>query len=199
MWEQGIVTSAVMKGKEAAEEEKFADLLRLFRTYPHHPLASRARAVPRPQPGGAHARSGPGEALEAAVPHPCVAMIAAHFGIEDRNRPADPWLADVCRWTGASRRRCISARAAGAVARGAETEAIRIFGRNLHELLLAAPPAPRPCSASTPAYAPAARWRWSMPPASFWRRPPSTRTSRAMTGRARWRRWHGWWCSMGSS
>ena len=39
---------------------------------------------------------GLGEALEAAVPHPCVLMIAAHAGIIDRGRPADTWLAEVC-------------------------------------------------------------------------------------------------------
>ncbi|MDP1717481.1 MAG: Tex-like N-terminal domain-containing protein, partial [Burkholderiales bacterium] len=99
MWEQGIVTSAVMKGKEAAEEEKFRDYYaysELIRTIPSH----RALALFRGRSLGVLTLDlGLGEALEAVVPHPCVAMIAAHFGIEDRNRSADPWLAEVCRWT----------------------------------------------------------------------------------------------------
>ena len=37
--------------------------------------------------------------LEASTPHPCVAMIAAYFNIEDRGRPADKWLAEICQWT----------------------------------------------------------------------------------------------------
>ena len=30
--------------------------------------------------------------------HPCAALIAAHFGIENRGRRADKWLNDVCYW-----------------------------------------------------------------------------------------------------
>ena len=78
--------------------------------------------------------------LEAAVPHPCVAMIAAHFGIQDHGRPADKWLAEVCHWTwrvGAHPH--ISTELLMQLREAAEAEAIKIFGRNLHELLLAAP------------------------------------------------------------
>ncbi len=39
-----------------------------------------------------------------------------------------------------------------------------------------------PCWASTPVSAPAARWRWSIRPASCWIPPPSTRTSRRRNG-----------------
>ena len=38
-----------------------------------------------------------------------------------------------------------------------------------------------------------ARWRWSATPARCWTPPPSTRTSRAATGKARCTRWAGWW------
>ena len=82
--------------------------------------------------------------LEAAVPHPCVAMIAAHFGIEDRGRPADKWLAEVCHWTWRVRAHShISAELLMQLREAAEAEAIKIFGRNLHELLLAAPAGPK--------------------------------------------------------
>ena len=87
---------------------------------------------------------GLGEELEAAVPHPCVAMIAAHFGIEDRGRPADKWLADVCQWTWRVRAHLhISTELLMQLREAAEAEAIKIFGRNLHELLLAAPAGPK--------------------------------------------------------
>ncbi len=144
MWEQGIVTSTVMKGKEMAEEEKFRDYYaysETIRTIPSH----RALALFRGRSLGVLTLDlGLGEALEAAVPHPCVAMIAAHFGIEDRNRPADPWLAEVCRWTWRVKASLhISTELLAQLREAAEAEAIRIFGRNLHELLLAAPAGPK--------------------------------------------------------
>jgi uncharacterized protein len=82
--------------------------------------------------------------LEAAVPHPCVAMIAAHFGIQDHGRPADKWLAEVCYWTWRVRAHPhISTELLMQLREAAEAEAIKIFGRNLHELLLAAPAGPK--------------------------------------------------------
>jgi len=86
MWEQGVVTSTVMKGKETAEEEKFRDYYayaETIRTIPSH----RALALFRGESLGVlKIELGLGEKMEAAAPHPCVAMIAAHFGIEDRGR-----------------------------------------------------------------------------------------------------------------
>ena len=144
MWEQGIVTSAVVPGKESAEEEKFRDYYvyaEAIRSIPSH----RALALFRGRSLGVLTLDlGLGEALEAAVPHPCEAMIAAHFGIEDRGRSADKWLADVCRWTWRVRAALhISTELLVQLREAAEAEAIRIFGRNLHELLLAAPAGPK--------------------------------------------------------
>jgi len=67
-------------------------------------------------------------------------MIAAHFGMEERRRPADKWLADVCNWTWRTKAHLhISTELLLQLREAAEAEAIKIFGRNLHELLLAAP------------------------------------------------------------
>ena len=87
-------------GKEDGRGREVPRLLRLFarpsRTIPSH----RALALFRGRTLGVLTlKLGLGEELEALAPHPCEAMIAAHFGIEDRGRPADKWLADVCRWT----------------------------------------------------------------------------------------------------
>ena len=149
MWEQGIVTSTVMAGKETAEEEKFRDYYaysETIRTIPSH----RALALFRGRSLGVLTLNlGLGEELEAAVPHPCEAMIAAHFGIaqldvHDRGRPADKWLADVCRWTWRVKASLhISTELLVQLRETAEAEAIKIFGRNLHELLLAAPAGPK--------------------------------------------------------
>ena len=144
MWEHGIVISTVMKGKETAEEEKFRDYYayaEAIRTIPSH----RALALFRGESLAVlKIELGLGEEIEAAVSHPCVAMIAAHFGIEDRGRRADKWLAEVCHWTWRGKAHShISTELLAQLREAAEAEAIKIFGRNLHELLLAAPAGPK--------------------------------------------------------
>ena len=144
MWEQGVVTSKVMKDKESAEEEKFRDYYgycETIRTIPSH----RALALFRGQNLGVLAIDlSHDEKQEAAVPHPCVGMIAAHFGIEERGRRADQWLAEVCTWSWRFRAHPhISSELLTQLREAAEAEAIKIFGRNLRELLLAAPAGPK--------------------------------------------------------
>jgi len=144
MWEEGVLTSKVVKDKEAAEEEKFRDYYdyaETIRTIPSH----RALALFRGR--GLEVLTlelGLGDPLEAALPHPCATMIAAHFGIQDRGRPADKWLADVCHWTWRVKAHPhLSTELLTQLREAAEAEAIKIFGRNLHELLLAAPAGPK--------------------------------------------------------
>jgi uncharacterized protein len=151
LYEQGIVVSSVIAGKETAAEEKFRDYYaysEALRNIPSHRALAlfRGRAV-----GVLSLELGLGAELEAVVPHPCAAMIAAHFGIEARGRPADKWLADVCRWTWRVRAQPhLSAELLAQLRETAETEAIKIFGRNLHELLLAAPAGPKAVLALDP-------------------------------------------------
>ena len=66
--------------------------------------------------------------------------IAARVGIEQRGRAADAWLAETVRWTWkvkmlGSLELDIEQR----LREQAEAEAIRVFGRNLQDLMLAAP------------------------------------------------------------
>ena len=141
---EGILASTVVKGQEAAEDEKFRDYYaysELIRDIPSH----RALALFRGRTLGVlMLQLGLGEELEAAVPHPCAAMIASHFGIEDRSRPGDKWLAGVCNWTWRVKAHLhLSADLMLQLRESAEKEAIRIFGRNLRELLLAAPAGPK--------------------------------------------------------
>jgi len=144
MREEGILNATVIEGKEAAEEEKFRDYYaysEAIRSIPSH----RALALLRGRAQGVlMLQLGLGAELEAAVPHPCAAMIAAHFGIEARGRPADPWLAGVCSWTWKVKAQPhISTELMLQLREAAEAEAIKIFGRNLHDLLLAAPAGPK--------------------------------------------------------
>jgi uncharacterized protein len=144
LWDQGVVTSTVMKGKETAEEEKFRDYYaytETIRTIPSHRALAlfRGRAL-----GVLKIELGLGEALEAAVPHPCIATIASHVGIEDRGRPADRWLMGLCDWAWRGKIHLhLMVELLVQLREAAEAEAIKIFGRNLHELLLAAPAGPK--------------------------------------------------------
>ncbi len=144
MQEQGFLTATVVAGKEMAEEEKFRDYYaytETFRTIPSHRALAlfRGRAL-----GVLSVTLGLGAELDALVPHPCAAMVATHFGIEDRGRAAEKWLLEVCRWTWHVKAQLhISSELMMQLREAAEAEAIKIFGRNLHELLLAAPAGPK--------------------------------------------------------
>ena len=72
--------------------------------------------------------------------NPCELRIAARFAIVDRGRPADRWLADCVRWTWRIKISLhLELELMNALRERAEAEAIRVFGANLHDLLLAAP------------------------------------------------------------
>lgn len=79
-----------------------------------------------------------------AVMHPCEMMVARHFEIENHGRAADAWLAEVVRWTWRIKLSThLETDLFGTLREQAETEAISVFARNLHDLLLAAPAGPR--------------------------------------------------------
>jgi uncharacterized protein len=75
---------------------------------------------------------------------PCIAMIARHVGIEDKGRAADKWLTETVRWTWLVKLSLhLETELMGGLRERAEEEAIRVFARNLHDLLLAAPAGPK--------------------------------------------------------
>ncbi|MBK7353376.1 MAG: RNA-binding transcriptional accessory protein [Nitrosomonas sp.] len=140
LWNEGMLSTTVIPGKEQAEEEKFRDYYAYsepIRTIPSH----RALALFR------------GQALdvlridlkladtqEALDFHPCAALIAKQFHIDNKNRPADKWLLEVCQWTWRVKLHTqVCVELFMQLREAAETEAIRIFSKNLQELLLAAP------------------------------------------------------------
>ncbi|MEQ1589575.1 MAG: Tex family protein [Gallionella sp.] len=75
------------------------------------------------------------------APHnPCEMRIAKRFGITNQDRPADKWLADTVRWTWRVKSFMhLESELMGALRERSETEAIKVFARNLKDLLLAAP------------------------------------------------------------
>jgi len=144
LWNNGVVASSVMEGKETAEEEKFRDYYNYsetLRTVPSH----RALALFRGRNAGVlMVKLGLGEEQDAMVPHPCEGMIARHVGIQQLGRAADKWLGDVCRWCWRVKvQPHLETELLTQLRETAENEAIKVFGRNLHELLLAAPAGPK--------------------------------------------------------
>jgi uncharacterized protein len=141
---QGIVCSSVVDGKESEEGEKFRDYYdysETLRTVPSH----RALALFRGRNAGVlNVRLGLGDELDAQVPHPGEATIARHFGIAQEGRPADKWLSDVCRWCWRVKvQPHLENELLTQLREQAEHEAIRVFARNLKDLLLAAPAGPK--------------------------------------------------------
>jgi len=87
------------------------------------------------------------EELESDKPtafNACELKIAARFSIADRKRPADAWLLQSVRWTWQTKLSWqLETELLTDLRERAEEEAIRVFARNLHDLLLAAPAGPR--------------------------------------------------------
>ncbi len=83
--------------------------------------------------------------------HPGEGMIGERFGIDSRGRAADKWLAEVVRWTWKVKLYThLETDLLGELRDKAEDEAISVFARNLHDLLLAAPAGPRATLALDP-------------------------------------------------
>ncbi|HCL14290.1 MAG TPA: RNA-binding transcriptional accessory protein [Pseudomonas sp.] len=83
--------------------------------------------------------------------HPGEGMIGERFGIANRGRAADKWLAEVVRWTWKVKLyTSLETDLLGELREKAEEEGIAVFARNLHDLLLAAPAGPRTTLALDP-------------------------------------------------
>ena len=145
--EHGVVESKVREGKEAAAE-KYADYFdysEALGTLPSHRALALFRGR-REEMLDVRLRLDSEEEKPAwSAPHnPCEARIAARFGLEDLNRPADRWLMDTVRFAWRVKVFMhLELELMGALRDRAETEAIKVFARNLKDLLLAAPAGPR--------------------------------------------------------
>ena len=141
--EYGNVRSAVIAGKEN-EGAKFRDWFDF-----HEPVAKmpshRALALLRGRNEGVLRLTLDVERPDPDAPHPCEGRIAARFGIRNEGRPADRWLADTVRWTWSVKVSIhLELELMSELRERAEEEAIRVFARNLKDLLLAAPAGSRP-------------------------------------------------------
>ncbi len=135
----GFVVSEVIEGKES-EGEKFKDYFdydEALSSVPSHRALAMFRGR---QEGVLKVSIQLTEDEENQKNHPCQSIIANHFGIADLGRSADSWLQDVCRWTWRVKVSLnIESELFATLREKAEDEAIRVFGINLKDLLLAAP------------------------------------------------------------
>lgn len=77
--------------------------------------------------------------------HPCESLIAFAVGISDQGRPADAWLREVVRWTWRVKLLThLETELLTELKIRSEEEAIRVFARNMKDLLMAAPAGLRP-------------------------------------------------------
>lgn len=137
LWEEGILVSTVVTGKEQ-EGEKFSDYFDYREPVAKVP-SHRALALFRGRNQGVlnlDLLPGAGEDPDA----PYRDLIAARFGIARLGRAADDWLWETLRkaWRVKLLTR-LELDLKGRVLEAAEEEAIRVFGLNLKALLLAAP------------------------------------------------------------
>lgn len=136
----GMMVSKVQADKETegAKFRDYFDYREALKDIPPH----RALALFRGRNEGmlSIAIKLPEELSETPMTHPAEAMIAQQVGISSRNRAADQWLADTVRWTWKIKLALhLELELLGELRERAEAEAIKVFARNLHDLLLAAP------------------------------------------------------------
>lgn len=136
---QGRVVSGLVEGK-AEEGAKFSDYFDFSEPLTKMP-SHRALALFRGRTAGVlDLKLAVGDEPPAGSPHPAESLIAAAFGIQDRGRPADRWLAECCRWAWKTKISLhIELDLMNVLREKAEDEAIHVFGRNLKDLLLAPP------------------------------------------------------------
>ena len=141
--ERSDVRSSLVDGKEQ-EGAKFRDWFDFS-----EPLASipshRALALLRGRNEGVLKLAIDLPGLDPGLPHPCETRIRVRFGLADRGRAADRWLLDCARWAWNVKISLhLELELMNALRDRSEAEAIRVFARNLKDLLLAAPAGGRP-------------------------------------------------------
>jgi uncharacterized protein len=141
--DHALLASRLVEGKEQ-EGAKFRDYFAHTEALSKVP-SHRALAMFRGRNEGILALNLVMDAAEKPTDtHPCEAMVAGHWRIEDRQRPADQWLRESVRWTWRVKLLThLQTDLLGQLRERAEREAIQVFAHNLKDLLLAAPAGPR--------------------------------------------------------
>ncbi|NWK79417.1 Tex family protein [Aquitalea sp. LB_tupeE] len=140
LWNEGELAASVVAGKEQ-EGAKFADYFdhrEAIRSTPSH----RALALLRGRNEGVLNLALKYQPDETPITERSAyeLMIAQRFGVQDKGRAADKWLLDGVRlcWR-AKIFLSLELELMGKLKEAADSEAIKVFADNLHDLLLAAP------------------------------------------------------------
>lgn len=138
----GVFRSRVIQAKESVQTKysDYFDYHESVATIPSHRLLALLRAR---REGVISLDIDPGE--DAAQGHAeAAAKVAWHAGVEDRQRPADAWLMESCRLTWRTKLHVhLMLDLVNQTRERAEAEAITVFGKNVQDILLAAPAGPR--------------------------------------------------------
>jgi protein Tex len=141
LWENGIIKSEVITGKEQ-EGEKFADYFEFdepLKKIPSH----RALALFRGRNEGILAINLISEREVLVEPKTTPTpqqRVASHFNIVDQGRAADKWLQGVVQWTWRIKLAMhLESELLSRIRDNAEEEAIKVFASNLKDLLMSAP------------------------------------------------------------
>lgn len=137
IWNEGLLYASVISGKEN-DGDKFKDYFEYsepVKSVPSHRVLAALRGR---HEGILSLRID--VAVAEDTPHPCQTMIAKQAGIEQKNRAADAWLAEVVRWTWKVKLLThIETDLLSQIRATAEQAAISVFASNVKDLLMAAP------------------------------------------------------------
>ncbi len=137
LWDKAVLRSTLVAGKdrEGAKFSDYFDYREPLKKVPSH----RALALFRGRNEGVLMLDleVPQDELGRQLPE---SMLAARFGVADQGRAADPWLLETVHYAWRVKLFTrLDLELKTRLREAAEEEAIRVFARNLHDLLLAAP------------------------------------------------------------
>jgi uncharacterized protein len=192
LWEEGLFQSKLMDGKDENNPDvaKFRDYFDYDEPISRVP-SHRALAVFRGRTQEfLDAKLVLDEELVPGQPSLAEGRIARHLGWSHAKRASDDLIRKTVSWAwkvklSLSLERDLFTR----LREDAEKVAIKVFAENLRDLLLAAPAGKRVVMGLDPGIRTGVKVAWSATPARCWTRTPSTRMSRARTGKARSTRW----------
>ncbi|GEP02834.1 Tex family protein [Methylobacterium oxalidis] len=153
-WQRGRLGAAVRKGKEAAGE-KFADYFdfsEALTKLPSHRILALFRGE-KEEVLDLAIGDAPGDAPAPNQPGWQELRIAKAFGIAERGRPGDRFLAETVRRAWRTKLKpALDTDLRARLWAVAEAGAVKVFAGNLRDLLLAAPAGPRPTLGLDPGY-----------------------------------------------
>jgi uncharacterized protein len=142
LWGRGQIRAKVVAGKEVegVKYRDYFDHVEPIKTIPSHRLLALFRAR---NEGFLDLDLEPGVEVDQGHAE-AEGRIAVHFAIAERGRPADAWLRETCRQLWRIKLMLqLTLDLFGRAREAAEDEAIRVFGSNLKDLMMAAPAGPR--------------------------------------------------------